>query len=103
MFLGEIDTHCSHSRRLCFIVVQFTFAVILIAFTWIIHRQLQFAQARDMGYDKSRLVSFQIDDRSRRTRELMRRELLETGVAETVGFQAIKAATANPVKAIKTE
>jgi len=72
--------------RKVLIVTQFVFAVILITSTLVIHRQIQYARARDTGYDPARLVSFQINGRSRFTRELMRRELLETGVAESVSI-----------------
>ena len=51
-----------------------------------IHRQIHFAKARNTGYDRSRLVSFTITDRSRPYRELICRELLETGVAESVSI-----------------
>ena len=74
----------SVTSRKVLIVMQFTVAAILITSTLVIHRQIRHAQARDTGYDRTRLVSFQITDHSRHTRELMRRELLETGVAESV-------------------
>jgi ABC-type antimicrobial peptide transport system permease subunit len=72
--------------RKVLIVTQFVFAIILIVSTWTIHRQIQYVQGRDIGYDKSRLVSFQVDEQSRHTRALLRRELLETGVAESVSI-----------------
>ena len=70
--------------RKALIVMQFTIAVVLITSTLVINRQIHYAQERNTGYDKSRLVSFMLTDRSRQNRELMRRELLETGVAESV-------------------
>jgi ABC-type antimicrobial peptide transport system permease subunit len=72
--------------RKVLIVTQFTFAIILITSTLVIHRQIRYAKTRDIGYDKSRLVSFQINDKTRPYRELIRRELLETGVAESVSI-----------------
>ena len=72
--------------RKALIIMQFTFAAILIASTLVIHRQLQYAKTRNIGYNKERLVSFQINDQTRNTRELIRRELLETGVAESVSI-----------------
>ena len=72
--------------RKALIVMQFTFAAILIASTLVIHRQLQYAKTRNIGYNKERLVSFQINDQTRNTRELIRRELLDTGVAESVSI-----------------
>jgi len=72
--------------RKLLIIIQFAIAIVLITSTWVIHRQLHHAQSRNIGYDKSRLVSFEITDRSRHTTELIRRELLETGVAESVSL-----------------
>ena len=72
--------------RKVLIVMQFIFAVVLIASTLVIHQQIQYAKTRDTGYDKSRLVSFKIDDSSRNSKELIRRELLETGVADAVSI-----------------
>jgi ABC-type antimicrobial peptide transport system permease subunit len=70
--------------RKALIVIQFTFSVVLIASTLVIHKQIHYAKTRNTGYDRSRLVSIQITDWSRHNRELIRRELLETGVAESV-------------------
>ena len=72
--------------RKALIIIQFTFAVILIASTLVIHRQIHFAKSRIVGYERERLVSFMINDRSRPYRELIRRELLESGVAESVSI-----------------
>ena len=72
--------------RKALIVTQFTFAIVLMASTLVIHRQINYAKARDTGYDKTRLVSFQIDEETRPTRDILRRELLETGVAESVSI-----------------
>ena len=70
--------------RKALIVTQFTFAIILITCTLVVHRQIQYGKTRQIGYDKSRLVSIMISDWSRQNRELIRHELLETGVAESV-------------------
>jgi ABC-type antimicrobial peptide transport system permease subunit len=72
--------------RKALIVTQFTFAIFLIVSTLVIHRQINFTKSRNTGYNKDRLVSFMITDRSRPHRELIRRELLETGVAESVSI-----------------
>jgi ABC-type antimicrobial peptide transport system permease subunit len=72
--------------RKALIVTQFTFAIILITSTLVIHRQINYVKSRNIGYDKERLVSFMITERSRPYRELIRRELLETGVAESVSI-----------------
>ena len=72
--------------RKALIVTQFTVAIILITSTLVIHRQINFSQSRSIGYDKSRLISFQINENSRPHKELIRRELLETGVARSVSI-----------------
>jgi len=72
--------------RKALIIMQFTFAVVLISSTLLIHRQIQYVKTRPVGYDRERLVSFMINDRSRPYRELIRYELLETGVAESVSI-----------------
>jgi len=72
--------------RKALIVTQFSFAIVLMAATLMIHRQIHFVKSRNIGYEKSRLVSFTITDRSRPYRELIRRELLETGVADAVSI-----------------
>ena len=74
------------SLRKVLIVVQFTFSVFLITATWVIYRQIEHAKTRDTGYDRTRLVSFQIDDKSRHTKDLICNELLESGVAESVSI-----------------
>jgi len=72
--------------RKALIVTQFVVAIVLITSTLVIHRQINYSQARDIGYDKSRLISFQINDNSRPHKELIRRELLETGIARSVSI-----------------
>jgi len=72
--------------RKILIITQFIFAIILITSTLVIQRQINYAKKRDIGYDKSRLISFQISDNTRLTKELVHRELLETGVAESVSI-----------------
>ncbi|MCL1973354.1 MAG: ABC transporter permease, partial [Bacteroidetes bacterium] len=74
------------SLRKILIVTQFSFAVILITATMVIQRQLHFVYAREVGYNPSRLVSVEVNDHSRPTCEQVRRELLATGVAESVSI-----------------
>jgi len=74
--------------RKLLIITQFTIAIVLITSTLVIHRQIQFAKARDTGYDKSRLVSFKIpdQDQTRRAAKLVCSELFESGVAESTSI-----------------
>ncbi len=72
--------------RKILIVTQFTLAVMLIISTTVIYRQIYHAKTRDAGYDRTRLVSVMIDDYSRPNKELIRQELLNSGVAESVSI-----------------
>ena len=72
--------------RKLLIVAQFTIAIALMTSTLVIHRQIQFAKARDMGYDKSRLVCLKIPNQLRNTTELLCRKLIESGVVESASI-----------------
>ncbi len=50
------------SPRKILVVSQFTFAIILIASTFIIKQQIEFAQSRSKGYDQSQLVYHKINE-----------------------------------------
>ena len=74
------------SLRKILIVMQFSFAVILITATTVIQRQLQYAREREVGYNPTRLISVEVNDHSRPTCGQVRCELLTTGVAESVSI-----------------
>ena len=76
--------HSLISTRKALITVQFTFAIMLIVSTLVIHRQVNHARNRNVGYDQSRLISVMITNHTRSSRELIRRELLESGIAASV-------------------
>ena len=70
--------------RKLLVVLQFTFAVILIAGTLIIQQQLSYARNRDTGYDRNRLV-YTFSQGGNWTRyESIRRDLLASGAAVSV-------------------
>jgi ABC-type antimicrobial peptide transport system permease subunit len=48
--------HALISTRKVLVILQFSFAIILIISTLIVRRQIQFAQDRDTGYDRNHLV-----------------------------------------------
>ncbi|MCL2651380.1 MAG: ABC transporter permease [Candidatus Azobacteroides sp.] len=72
--------------RKILIVIQFTLAVILIISTTVIYRQIYHAKTREAGYDRTRLISVMINDYTRPNKELIRQELLNSGVAESVSI-----------------
>ncbi len=70
--------------RKLLVIVQFTFAVFLIVATLIINRQVQYAQSRDNGYNKDQLVYHTLYPELSKNYELVRNELISSGVATSV-------------------
>jgi putative ABC transport system permease protein len=70
--------------RKILVVLQFTFAIVLIICTIIVGRQIQYAQARNTGYDRNNLVySFLIGDVYKNF-DLIKQGLLNNGAAVSV-------------------
>ncbi|MGF7037652.1 ABC transporter permease [Mucilaginibacter lappiensis] len=70
--------------RKLLVVIQFTFAVVLIICTIIIRQQLQYAQDRDTGYRKDNLIyTFMSGDITKHYPSI-RNELLSSGAATSV-------------------
>ena len=66
------------------VVLQFSFAIILIISTIIVMRQIRYAQGRDSGYDRNNLVySFMQGDLGKNY-PLIRNELISKGVATQI-------------------
>jgi len=77
--------------RKVLVVLQFTFAIVLIISTIIVRGQLEYVQKRDAGYNKNNLVyTFMQGDASKHY-ELIKDELIRSGVALSV------TRTANPI------
>ncbi|HEY6899816.1 MAG TPA: FtsX-like permease family protein, partial [Puia sp.] len=72
------------STRKVLVVLQFTFAIILIISTLIIQKQIQYAQDRDAGYDRHNLVYTFTQGDATKNYELIRNELLRSGAAIAV-------------------
>ena len=43
------------------VVFQFMLSIILIVSVWVVYRQIEFVQSRNLGYDKDNLISFPIE------------------------------------------
>ena len=70
--------------RKVLVVLQFSFAIILIICTLIIQRQIRFARDRDTGYNRNNLVyTFAQGDASKHY-DLIKQELLRSGAAVSV-------------------
>ncbi|RYY54260.1 MAG: FtsX-like permease family protein [Chitinophagaceae bacterium] len=70
--------------RKILVVLQFTFAIVLIICTIIVKQQIGHAQDRQSGYDKNNLVYHVFTGDIGKNYELIKNELLTTGVAAYV-------------------
>ena len=70
--------------RKVLVVLQFTFAIALIISTIIVERQIQYAQARDSGYVRDKLVYTFIQGDVNKHYDLIRNELISSGAAVSV-------------------
>ena len=73
--------HALVTPRKALVVLQFTFAIILIICTIIIERQVKYAEARETGYDKSQLISTFLAGDINKNYDVIRHELLSKGIA----------------------
>ncbi|MFD0793949.1 ABC transporter permease [Mucilaginibacter litoreus] len=72
------------SPRKILVVTQFTFAIVLIICTIIVKNQLDYAQSRDTGYAKNKLVYTFMTGTIDKNYSLIRNELLSSGAATAV-------------------
>ncbi len=70
--------------RKLLVVIQFTFAVVLIICTIIIRQQLKYAQDRDTGYKKDNLVYVMMSGGMDKHFQLIKNELISSGAASAV-------------------
>lgn len=70
--------------RKALVVLQFTFATILILSTIVVRRQLQHAQDRQAGYNKDNLIYHHMTGDIEKNFLLIKQELLSTGAAVSV-------------------
>jgi ABC-type antimicrobial peptide transport system permease subunit len=70
--------------RKILVVLQFTFAIILIICTIIVKQQIDYAQNREAGYNKNNLVYHLFSGDVEKNASLIKEELLATGVASAV-------------------
>ena len=70
--------------RKLLVVIQFTFAVVLIICTIIIRQQLQYAQDRDSGYKKDNLVYVMMSGNIGKSYENIKNDLINSGAAVAV-------------------
>ena len=70
--------------RKVLVVLQFTFAIILIIATVIVKQQLKYTQDRQLGYSKNNLIYYHMEGDAEKNYPLIKEELLSSGVAMSV-------------------
>ena len=70
--------------RRILVILQFSFAIILVIGTLAVAQQIRFAQKRDTGYDRSQLVYHFTTGTLNKNYKLVKEELLQSGVATMV-------------------
>lgn len=70
--------------RKVLVVLQFTFAIVLIICTIVVKEQIDYARDRQPGYDKSNLVYSYFSDRIKKNYQLLKTDLLTSGAAVSV-------------------
>jgi putative ABC transport system permease protein len=76
--------HALVTPRKVLVVMQFTFAIALIICTIVIKEQIDYAQDREAGYDRSQLVYHFLEGDIEKNYTLIRNELLSSGAAISV-------------------
>ena len=76
--------HALVTPRKILVVLQFTFAITLIIATIIVKQQLDYAQARQAGYDKTNLIYHDTSTDLDKNYLLLKNELLSSGAAVSV-------------------
>jgi len=67
--------------RKVLVVLQFSFAIILIISTIIVQQQIQFAQNRKTGYDKNNLIYLYLEGDMAKNNSLIKNALISSGTA----------------------
>ena len=70
--------------RKILVVLQFTFAVLLIICTIVVTQQVKYAQGRNTGYSRDQLIHVYQNDEKKKNYSLIKNELLNTGAAIAV-------------------
>jgi ABC-type antimicrobial peptide transport system permease subunit len=76
--------HALVTPRKILVVLQFTFAIILIICTFIVRQQINHAQNRETGYNKNNLIYHLFTGDIEKNYDLIKNELLTSGVASSI-------------------
>lgn len=72
------------SPRKVLVVLQFGFAILLMVGTTVIYKQIELVKNRALGYDQEKLVSIETTDALQENYNVLKQELLTSGVVEAV-------------------
>ena len=72
------------SPRKVLVVLQFTFAIILIISTIVVRNQIRFAQDRDTGYSRNNLIHVEFAGDIEKNYALIKQDLIKAGIASSV-------------------
>jgi putative ABC transport system permease protein len=78
------DSSAIISPRKVLVVVQFTFAIILIISTIVVRNQVQYAQTRDKGYSNSHLIHVDFVGDIDKNYALIKQQLINSNIASSV-------------------
>lgn len=82
---GKIQVGKSASTpRKVLVVLQFTFAIILIVGTLVVYYQIQHVKNRALGYDQENLITVMYNNELRQNYSTIKQELLRSGAVEAV-------------------
>jgi len=81
---GVMKSREGIAPRQTLVVLQFSFAIVLIIATIIVLQQIRFAQNRDSGYERDNVVYNYMQGDVVKNYELIRNELIQTGIATDV-------------------
>ena len=76
--------HALVTPRKILVVLQFTFAIVLIICTFIVRQQIEHAQNRETGYNRNNLVYHLFTGDIAKNYDLIKNELLSSGVAASI-------------------
>jgi len=80
--------HAAINPRKVLVVLQFSFAILLIICTFIVLQQIRYAQNRATGYDRNGIVYHWITGDLLKRYPLLKRDLINSGVASSVNVTA---------------
>lgn len=70
--------------RKILVIFQFGFAILLMSGSFMIYRQINLVQQRDLGYDQSNLINFERTDDLDKNYDVLKNELMQAGLIESM-------------------